>query len=314
MKSVSFAPAGLSAAVFALMTVAASADQPVAINFAAEIGGTAFSCAGTYEGIGAAATTLTGTDYRIFVSEPALVRADGTTVPVVLDQDGQWQFENVALLDFEDGTGGCAGAGNAGLNTTLRGTAPDGDYVGLAFTIGIPFELNHIDPTLAAAPLNTTAMFWTWQDGFRFVTINLTPVAMPMPAPAEAPAAGAATAPVGADAAAAAPASGMDMGTGWFLHVGSTQCAGRSQTEAPTACANPNRIAVVFPAFDPATNVVVIDPAPVVAEADMTVNAADTAPGCMAFPGDADCMTVMGKLGLPYDGVPAGDQLLATVR
>jgi hypothetical protein len=61
-------------------------------------------------------------------------------------------------------------------------------------------------------------------------------------------------------------------------------CPAASKTEAPTAaCKNPNHLPVSFAAFDPATNVVVIDPAAVVAEADMTVNAAETSPGCMSF-------------------------------
>jgi hypothetical protein len=43
-------------------------------------------------------------------------------------------------------------------------------------------------------------------------------------------------------------------------------------------------------------------------------NAPETSPGCMSFPKDADCMTVMGKLGLPYMEVPAGAQSLVSMR
>jgi hypothetical protein len=34
----------------------------------------------------------------------------------------------------------------------------------------------------------------------------------------------------------------------------------------------------------------------------------------MSFPGDADCTTVMTKLGLPYGDIPAGVQQLVSKR
>lgn len=277
MKYIAFAAA--------LAATPALADQSVTINFAGEIAGKTFSCAETFDGIGAKATTVKGIDYRLFVSNPALLRADGTAQPIALEQDGKWQLDGLALLDFEDGTAGCA-TGTAETNTSLRGTVPEGDYVGLTFDLAVPFAQNHNDPTLAAAPLNTTAMFWNWQGGYRFVRIDMVPV----------------------DKAADGP-------KGWFLHLGSTQCPAASKTESPTAdCKNPNHLPVSFATFDPAQNVVVIDPATVVAEADMTVNAPDTSPGCMSFPGDADCVTVMTKLGQTYDDIPAGAQQLVTMR
>lgn len=280
----------------------ALAQQDVTINFAAEVAGTPFSCAQTYEGLGAKKTAMTVTDFRLFVSEPALIRADGSLVPLMLEQDGQWQYDNIALLDFEDGSAACSGSGNAPTNTVVRGTVEDGEYVGLAFTVGLPFEHNHVDTTVAPAPLNTTGMFWTWQDGFRFMQINMKAAMTDMPASE------------GHEAASAA-ANGMDMGGGWFLHLGSTQCAANSPTEVPgSACASPNLVSVLLPSFDAASNMVVIDPAPVVADADLSTNTPETAPGCMAFPGDADCVTVMPKLGLAYDGEPASTQVLVTAR
>lgn len=268
-----------------LAATPAMADQAVSITFAAQIAGKPFSCTETYMGLGAKGTAVKGIDYRLFVSGAALIRADGTAQPIALDQDGTWQLDDLALLDFEDGTGGCA-TGTAEINTILRGTVPEGDYVGLGFALAVPFDKNHGDPTLAPAPLNTTAMFWNWQGGYRFVRIDMVPV----------------------DKAADGP-------KGWFLHLGSTQCPAVSKTEAPTApCKNPNHLPVTFAAFDPATNVVVIDPAAVVADADLTVNAPETSPGCMSFPGDADCVLVMGKLGQAYGDLPAGPQQLVTMR
>lgn len=275
----------LIAAVATVVAAPAFAgDIPVTIPFAAEIGGHPFNCASTFSGLGASGAEVAAVDFRLFVSDVAMVRADGTLQPVALDQDGQWQLGNLALMDFEDATGACAN-GTPGTHTALTGTVPEGEYTGLALTVGVPFDQNHVDPTLAPAPLNTTAMFWNWQGGYKFVRIDMVPTDRKEDGP-----------------------------KGWFLHLGSTMCDAASKTEAPTACKNENRMTVQFDGFDPAMNTVVIDPAAVVAEADLRANAPESSPGCMSFPNDADCMTVMAKLGLPYMDVPAGTQSLLSMR
>lgn len=281
----------LSAALVAAgVASAAAADTPVTIAFVPEIAGKAFSCSETYAGLGTTGADVQILDFRFYVFEAALIAADGSLHPIALKQDGAWQSGPVALIDFEDGAGSCTN-GTSQTNATLRGTAPDGDYVGLAFEIGVPFDLNHGDPTLAPAPLDLTAMFWNWRGGYKFVKVEVSPVGTG-----------------GMSGAAAGDA-------GWFLHLGSTLCAAPEPTTAPTAaCGNPNRVAVRFDAFDPATNVVVIDPAPVLAAVDLTTNAPDTSPGCMSSPDDPDCATVLPRLGLPFGDHPALPQELATVR
>ena len=74
--------------------------------------------------------------------------------PSCTEQDGLWQYENVALLDFEDKTGGCRDVGTVETNAQVVGTVPEGDYTGLTFDLGVPFELNHIDASTAPSPLN----------------------------------------------------------------------------------------------------------------------------------------------------------------
>lgn len=262
----------------------AFADMPVAVNFAAEMGGQPFACGTPYGGLGATKAEVQGTDFRMYISNVAMVAADGTRAPVTLAET-DWQHDGVALLDFEDGTAGCAN-GTAPLNTTLTGTVPEGDYTGLSFQIGVPFSMNHGDPTVAHTPLNLTSMFWNWRGGYKFLRIDMVPTDR-----------------------------GADGPKGWFLHLGSTMCDSPGRTDAPAApCANPNLMDVVLTDFDPVANTIVVDPAPVVAGADLRVNAPDTSPGCMSFPGDSDCTTVMGKLGFAYGDLPAGDQQLIHVR
>lgn len=260
----------------------AVADQNITLNFAAEIGGAPFSCTETYAGLGSTAADIQATDFRAYISNVAMVKADGTTVPVALTQD-IWQHGATALLDFEDATGGCTN-GTAQTNTAIRGTVPEGDYTGVAFSVGVPFALNHGDPTTAPSPLDVTAMFWNWQFGYKFVRIDLVPT----------------------DRAEDGP-------KGWFLHLGSTMCDAASKTEAPeAACGNPNLMQVTLAGTSDQT--IVIDPAPVVADVDLRANTPDTSPGCMSMPSDPDCDTVMPKLGLPFNDLPAADQALFTVR
>lgn len=276
---------------------AATSGQPVTLRFAAQINGQPFACGQTYAGVGSTRSTLTPSDYRFYVSEVALVDAAGRAVPVALAQDGVWQVDNIALLDFENGTGPCRN-GTAGLNAEVRGTVPAGRYVGLRFTLGVPFARNHGDPTVAPSPLNLTAMFWTWQAGYKFVKFD--------------------TASSGLQAAPAAAGAGHGgaAASGFSVHLGSTMCAAASRTEAPQAeCANPNRVAVAFDRFDAATQTVVADIGTVLAATNLDVNAPNTSPGCMSFPGDADCPSVMGALGLAYGGVAApGPQRLFSLR
>jgi len=151
---------------------AQSDTQSVEINFSGWVGQDEFACGESYDQVGASETTITPTDFRLYVSEVALIDRDGNTVPVELEQDGKWQYENVALLDFEDGTEACDN-GTTETNTTIVGTVPEGDYQSLQFTFGVPKKLNHEDAAIAPSPLNLTSMWWNWQGGYKFLRADL---------------------------------------------------------------------------------------------------------------------------------------------
>lgn len=63
------------------------------------------------------------TDVRMYISEIELLDDDGAATPLELIQDGKWQYQNVALLDFETGTDSCAN-GNEALNNQITGQVP----------------------------------------------------------------------------------------------------------------------------------------------------------------------------------------------
>jgi hypothetical protein len=74
----------------ALATTPTFAVQPVSINFAAEIGGQPFACDATYADLGSTGAVVRGTDFRLYVSDVAMIAADGSRVPATLDES-DWQ-------------------------------------------------------------------------------------------------------------------------------------------------------------------------------------------------------------------------------
>src|SRR5579863_8307437 len=163
--------------------VAQSPAREVRIIFDAQIAGKPFACDTAYDDIGLSHARIKLLDLRFFISQVELLTADGASVALSLDQDGIWQYRNLTLLDFEDGTASCLN-GNAGINKQILGKVPAGKYTGLRFTLGVPFELDHIAATSAPSPLNTTAMFWSWQDGFKFLRAEVATVVAPHAMPA----------------------------------------------------------------------------------------------------------------------------------
>lgn len=256
----------------------AAPDQPVTLPFTAKVGGTSFACGQTYAGIGMTAANYVASDFRFYVYDVRLVGAAGS-VPVTLDVN-EWQnARGVALLDFEDGTANCQ-MGSAPTHPALTGRAPAGSYTGIEFKVGVPFDQNHLDATTATAPLNIPAMYWAWSSGHKFLKVD-----------------------------------GVVGGQGFNVHLGSTGCTAPNPMAPPASpCTSPNVMTVSLTGFTPGTSTVVVDPAPVLADVDVATNTATTAPGCMSFPNDPECSTVLPHLGLAYGSAPAGTQVLFKVQ
>lgn len=258
--------------------VGAQESQPIELNFAATVGDVAAHCGESYAGVDESEATFQFTDFRFYVSNIRLQTADGAEVPLELDQDGMWQAEGVALLDFEDGSTSCSEGGNAALNGKITGTAPAGEYIGIIFDLGVPFELNHNDVTLAPSPLNVAAMWWNWQFGYKFVRIDLT-----------------------TDAAEVEP--------GWFIHLGSTACDSPAGAISPLEqCANPNLATISLEDFDFEQDVIVADLGGLLTGVALYDNT-PMPPGCMSGTDDPDCATLFPNFGLSLpDGIcPEGD-------
>ena len=133
----------------------------------------------------------------------------------------------VALIDLADDS---ATARNASIRGTVTGAAQK--YSGVRLTVGVPFELNHMNPLTAPPPLDRGEMFWNWQSGHKFLRVDL----------------------------AVADRE-------WAFHVGSTGCSSASALRPPSQpCTQPNETKIELKG-DPLRGVIRLRLEPLVAAA-----------------------------------------------
>lgn len=242
-------------------------DAPITLTFEARIGDAPFACDAVFTGVGSSGAEVRPLDFRLYLHDLTLIRADGERVPLTVDDDGEWQRDGVALLDFEDATGTCA-TGSSGTNALVRGRAPAGEYTGVAFTVGLPEAMNHLDAATAAAPLNSQGLWWSWAGGYKYMRLDLASTNQPA----------------------------------FYFHLGATACGG--DPAAGFTCKYPNLATVTLEGMTPGQDTIVIDGAAVFAGVDVDRGEVmgDTLPGCMAFPGDPECPAMLGALGLGFEG------------
>lgn len=256
-------------------------DQPFSLRFAGQVGAEPFRCAASPTGLGADGAQIEPLDFRLYVHDVRFLTAAGDAVPATLTQDGLWQLDGLALLDFEDKTGTCEN-GTAETRTVIEGVVPAGTYTGVAFTLGVPFELNHADVAVAPSPLNLSGLFWNWNGGYKFVRAD-------------------------------ARVMGGAQPSVFNIHLGSTGCE-EDAMGVVTTCARPNRADVVLADFDAATQTIVVDYAALVAGSTLGVNGGG-APGCMSGPDDPECPAIFERLGLDLaTGAPAEGQAFFRVQ
>ncbi len=255
-------------------------SKNIALKFNAKLRNQEFSCNTTYSDIGTTNSTITPKDLRFFVSNINLIDDQGNRYPLDLNEDGVYQYQDVALVDLENGEAACSGEGNASLHSTISGSAEDKNYVGVAFTVGVPFLLNHSDTVDSEAPLNNTAMAWNWNGGRKFFKFDFSSNGMP---------------------------------TGYNIHLGSTGCTG-NEVGAINVCSSPNRVPVELTNFNPDSNTIVLDLEALLANLNVDFNTDKTAPGCMSGPTDPECRNIFPKFGLGIQEIPASGQKIFFVE
>ena len=157
--------------------------EAVAISFALVADGKLVGCGAPLANLGAGHLQSKLQEAQFYVHGVKLIDASGKRTPISLVQN-DWQYADVALLDFKDARGGNAPCTetNPAKNTTVVGAAPKGAYVGLEFSVGAPVEsvvdgqtvsINHSNVETAPPPLDIAGMAWNWQAGRRFLGVEV---------------------------------------------------------------------------------------------------------------------------------------------
>lgn len=256
----------------ALLTGCGGDDDPgeraATVRFAAQINGEAFTCGKTYSGVGVGQPgTYQINDWRFYVHDVALVKANGSRQPLDLDQDGTWQYQNVALLDLRQD----CGSGTLPTNSVVKGAAPSTNYTGICFKVGVPYALNHLNDATAPSPLNASGMLWNWRGGRKFIRID------------------------------GLGAPGSDNSTAFVVHLGSTECPGADPSAPPVAaCGYPNIAEFCLDNFNVDQDRVVMDMGHALAGSNVAFNTPNTSSGCMSGNADPECIPILPRLNLDF--------------
>ena len=257
--------------VLALATGCGGDDDPgerqAKVQFKAEVNGKDFVCGATYANVGVGQPgTYQVTDWRFYVHDVELVKPDGSRRALDLEQDGVWQYQNVALLDLRKD----CGSGALPTNAFVTGVVANKNYTGICFKVGIPYSLNHINDATAPSPLNNSGMLWNWRAGRKFIRVD-------------------------------GVGDPSNLKQSFVIHLGSTECPGSDATAPPTAaCGYPNIAEFCLDGFDVDKDNIVMDVGKALEASNVVVNTPNTAPGCMSGNADPECIPIMPRLNLDF--------------
>lgn len=187
--------------------------------------------------------------FQFYLSNPSVV-INGETYPLSF-VERPWQQKNIALLGEVCGYSSQWLLEFEPIDIALTDAT-------LNFTLGVPFELNHLDPMTQQSPLNQSDMFWTWQLGHKFLRLDL-----------------------------------QSSQAGWSFHLGSIGCSAPSPLRAPSIpCLQPNTVSVSINNISGNDNLV-LDIAPLLSIVTLGENNQ-----CMSFAKDKSCQLLLPAVGV----------------
>lgn len=257
----------------------------VRLAFAAQAGdGQPLDGCGSLSGLGTTSSTADLADFAFYVHDIELIDQSGNRYPLALDGDSPWQWDHVAMLDFQDHGDFCKGEAkptNHVVAGQIEGVSEGTRMTGVAFKVGVPFEYNHWDASQAPAPLNRPGMFWRWQTGYKFMRLDVEPAGgVERPDP-ENP-------------------GQTTIATRWNLHLGSTGCEGDPATGEPHDCSARNVVDVELSGHDVLEETIVLDYGALIAGNDLSRDEGGPV-GCMSGTNDPECGAIFSRLGLDWD-------------
>jgi len=220
--------------------------------------------------VGWAGEPLACDDGQLALSDLRLYAAD---IELLAEDGSAHRLQKLAFIDLEDGSASCQN-GTTELSAIVAGSAPDREYNGLRFTLGVPFESNHADPLSAPAPLDNPAMHWHWRSGYKFLRAGVRTV-----------------------------------DDGFWIHLGSAGCEGTVGNI--TGCRFPNRVSVELAEFDPLQHRVMIDLQALMGGVDLLDGERSD---CSSGPPETSCIEPFRALGIDFEtGETIGRQQLFSV-
>ena len=131
------------------------------------------------------------------------------------DDNGVWttwqmkitplQNDNVALVGEH-----CSESSSGDWQVEFSQPIDIKQYENIRFSLGVPFDKNHLNPLRQQSPLNYSSMFWVWQTGHKFLRLEMS-----------------------------------SENSNWLFHLGSTGCSAASALRSPSKpCLYPNLVKV----------------------------------------------------------------------
>jgi uncharacterized repeat protein (TIGR04052 family) len=151
-------------------------------------------------------------------------------------------------------------------------------FTKIKFRLGVPQSLNHLNVNTAPAPLNVSALYWTWTSGYKFARLDFL------------------------------TSGGAYDSTAFNVHLGSTGCTGTNPASSNADCNSANRPAITLDIPVASQNDlagianmrIVADLKALVQDLNLTVADAGGPSGCMSGTTDPECRSVMPRFGLLY--------------
>lgn len=106
---------------------------------------------------------------RFFISEIELKR-DEEWYPVSY-LVSPWQSNSTALISLT--AKACDDPKQFNNRVEFSSDLKLDDAQGIRFKLGVPFEINHLNPLLQPSPFNLPDMFWSWQLGHKFLRLDM---------------------------------------------------------------------------------------------------------------------------------------------
>lgn len=251
---------------------AATPSVPFELDFRAQVGDAPWACGASYAGVGTTGATIEPLYLATYLSELTVLDDAGGQGAMTVEANDH-QGHGAVLLDFGDGTGGCATLGDdAATWTTVLGEVPEGDWTKIRFTLGLPASLNHLDAEDTAPPFDRPELWWGWAGGYKYLRLDLK----------------------------------NEAHDDWLFHHGAAGCAG--SPEDGFTCDLPYLATIELP-LPSEGGAITLDVGALLAGSDLLAQpdlVSDFVEGCMALPGDPECVAPFAALGLTFDSNEPG--------